>query len=364
MIKWITIVLAVAGLTMGVYTVATSHEVLPDPAPAQPPSVNPYRRGIAASGIVEAASRNIEIAAPEPGLVAEVVAAPNQVVKRGDPLFVMDRRPLEAELMRLEAALAVARAELDRIRAQPRAEDLPPLRAALATANVEAADAADQYERTLRAFKAAAGTEGELSHRKFQAEAAKARVVEAQSRLGRALAGAWSEDIKAAEAKVKQAESEISALKIRLERTIVRAPIDGVVMKRFIEPGEYAMINVATPAMVLGDLSSLNVRAQVDEEDTPLLLPGAEARARLRGALNREFRLHMLRIEPWAQPKMTITGATAERVDTRVVDVVFRLERLSSPGDDGPMPYAGQVVDVYIQATESLPGTAPATVPH
>ncbi len=350
MIKWITIILALAGLGMGIYTVATSNEKLPDPPPAQPPSVNPFPRGIAATGIVEAASRNIEIAAPEPGLVVEVVAKPNEVVKKNQPLFVMDTRLLEAELVRMTAALTVAQADLSRIQATPRAEDIPPLKAAVETAKVEADDEADQYQRTLTAYYAKAATEGERSHRKFTAEAAVAAVAQAQANLDRLLAGPWNQDILAAQARVTQAQAEIAALKIRLERATVRAPIDGTVLKRFIEPGEYAAANPATPAMVLGDLSTLHVRAQVDEEDTPLLSIGSLGSARLRGPLDRAYPLHMLRIEPYAQAKMNLTGDSTERVDTRVLDVVFSLE---APNDGGPLPYPGELVDVFIQTEQA-----------
>lgn len=365
MVKWMTIILALAGLAMGIYTVATAHEPLPKPPPAQPPSVNPYPRGIASSGLVEAASRNVEIASPEPGLVVEVVAAPNAQVKKGDPLFIMDRRPLEAELMRLAAAVEVAKAELERIKSQPRAEDIPPLKAALDAAKVQAADAEDQYQRTLGAYKASAATEGELSRRKFAAEGARAQVEQAAATLARVQAGAWAPEVRAAEARVVAAQADVAALKVRLDRTVVRAPIDGMVMKRFVEPGEYtagAGGVSGNPAMVLGDISRLHVRAQVDEEDTPLLTAGARATMRVRGPLSREFALRMLRIEPWAQPKNNITGLTPERVDTRVVDVVFEL----NPGSEStPLPYPGQLVDVYIETEPpgTAGGAAPATAP-
>ncbi|MCX5661920.1 MAG: HlyD family efflux transporter periplasmic adaptor subunit [Planctomycetota bacterium] len=349
MVKWLTIMLALAGLAMGIYTVATAHEPLPKPPPAQPPSVNPYARGIAATGLVEAASRNVSVASPEPGLVVEVVAQPNAVVRKGDPLFIMDRRPLEAELVRMAAAVDVAKAELERIESQPRAEDIPPLKAALEAAKVQAADEEDQYQRTAGAFKASAASEGEVARRKFAAEAARARVEQAQATLLRMQAGAWAPELRAAKARVAQAEADVAALRIRLDRMTIRAPIDGTVMKRFIEPGEYAMTSGsagANPAMVLGDLTRLHVRAQVDEEDSSLLVAGARGTARLRGAVSREYPLRMLRIEPWAQPKNNITGLTPERVDTRVVDVVFEMV---PTGEAGALPYPGQLVDVYIE---------------
>ena len=73
MVKWITILVAGLGLSVGIYTVATNEKTVERPAPARAPSVNPFERGIAASGIVEATSRNIGVAPPDAGLVTEVL---------------------------------------------------------------------------------------------------------------------------------------------------------------------------------------------------------------------------------------------------------------------------------------------------
>src|ERR1051325_1793922 len=131
MFKWLTIAVAGLGVIVAVYTAATSHEALPAPLPAEPPSVNPFPSGVAATGLVEAASRNVQVAPPEAGLVTKVFVQVNDAVKAGDPLFQLDTRPLDADLIRANAACAAAKAELARLTAQPRAEDVPPLEAAV-----------------------------------------------------------------------------------------------------------------------------------------------------------------------------------------------------------------------------------------
>jgi HlyD family secretion protein len=346
MIKWITIALAVLGLAMGIWTVATSDEQLPDIPPAQPPSINPFPLGIAASGIVEAGSRNVEVAAPEPGLVTEVLVEVNDKITAGQPLFRLDSRLLEAELVRARAALAVAKQELEMWRSRPRPEDLPPLEAAVAQARAEAEDAADQLRRTEESFAKGAATAGEVQHLRFLAAAAGSALQRAETELARTKAGAWEQEIAVQAELVKQREAEIQALQIRIDRHTVRSPITGHVLKRLIEPGEYAAVGTGTAvALVVGDLDRLNVRAQVDEEDAPQLVPGARGRARLRGAIADEIPLTMIRIEPWAQPKTQITGSTLERVDTRVVEVLFRIDTPKRA-----RVYPGQIVDVFIEA--------------
>jgi len=140
---------------------------------------------------------------------------------------------------------------------------------------------------------------------------------------------------------------------IELDRLTVRAPRAGTILRRDIEPGEQSRTDPARPMLILGDLSTLHVRAQVDEEDMPLLRAGAMAKARVRGPLSRErgeLDLKMLWIEPLAGPKRQITNASTELVDTRVVEVIFELR----PEDQkGVTLYPGQVVDVYIDAPEA-----------
>ncbi|MCE9589446.1 MAG: efflux RND transporter periplasmic adaptor subunit [Planctomycetes bacterium] len=351
MIKWFTIILAVLGLSLGLWTVATSKEVVPKPPPAEPPSINPYPHGIAASGLVEARSRNVQVQSPEAGLVTRVLVEFNQAVHTGDPLFELDARLIDAEIVRAEAALALAKVELERLRQQPRSEDVSPLVAAVGVAKAQSDDAKDQLERTQDMVKRNAGTENELARKQYAVEERKAALTQAQAELDRVKAGAWKEDIAVAVQRVAQAQSDVQALHLRRDRLTVRSPIDGSVLKRFIEPGEFANTNATNPAMVLGDLSRLNVRAQVDEEDAPMLRPGAKGTVRLRGAVNRVLSMKMLRIEPWAQPKVQITGQNLERVDTRVIDVIFEVE-----GDDLSGMFPGQIVDVFIDAEHSGAG--------
>ncbi len=349
MLKWFIFALAAVGLSLAVYTSATADERLPSPPPARPPSVNPFPSGVAASGIVEAASRNIEIAAPEPGLVAEVRVQVGDLVKQGDVLFRLDARPIEAELVRGEAALLSARARLSLLVAAPRAEDLPPLEAAVARAGALVRDAENQLEWARRASEAQAATESEIDRRDFALSAARAALAEAEARLALTRAGAWEADLAVARAAVASAGADLNAWRIRLDRLSVRSPVDATVLKRDIEPGEYASPGGGAGAsLVVGDLSRLRVRAQVNEEDAPLLRASARGVARIRGVLKIELPLTMIRIEPLARAKRQITGAASELVDTRVVEVLFEAD--TSPMPSGAQAFPGQVVDVFIEA--------------
>lgn len=363
MFRKIVILLSVLGLAMAVYVVSTAKETIPAPPPSYPPSTNPFARGIAALGIVEPASRIVNVAAPEPGRVAEVFIEVNQRVTRGQPLFAIDPVPVEAELLRARAARDAAHAEVHRLESWPRPEDFPPVEAQVNEAKARLADAEQRLERLIAAREGGGASEDEETRQRFLVSVLSASLANAEAQLARMKAGSWSEDLAVARANLALREAEIRAIRMRLDHLVVRSPIDATVLKRNIEPGEYvtggataiAAGNRAEAPIVLGDLSEIRVRAQVDEEDMPLLRQGAPAVARVRGPLRVEIPLTMLHVEPLAGPKRQISGASTEFIDTRVVDVIFRADL--RPGD--PTLYSGQVVDVYIDAGESAAGAQP-----
>lgn len=345
MTKWFTIILSIAGLALAGYVVATAGKKVADVPPAATPTVNPFADGIAASGTVEGATRNLALSAPVGGLVTAVLANVNDHVESGQALFALDDRELRAQLPRLEAAVAQAEAEVAKLEASPRPEDLPPLRAAVAVARSQVADAEDWYSNLRAAREDDAATSKELRRAWFVLEHARANLDLAEAALTQAEAGAWEKDIEIAEARAAAARAEVEGTRALIERLTVRSPVAGVVLKRNIEPGRFATTDPNDPAMVVSALDELHVRAQVDEEDLPRLREGARGIARVRGAAEKKLPLAMVRIEPYAQPKVALTGDTAERVDTRVVEVLFRVE-----STEGMRLYPGQLLDVYIDA--------------
>ena len=185
----------------------------------------------------------------------------------------------------------------------------------------------------------------------FALAVAKNQLAKAQNELALAKAGAWAPDIEVARANLAAAAAAVQAVQILLDRRTVRAPIHGTILKRNIEPGQYAPAEPRTAAISLGDLTTLHIRAQVDEEDLPDLKPGAKAIARVRGSRDITVPLAMLRIEPLAEPKVSLSGNTTERVDTRVLEVIFQVMEKK----DAPL-YPGQLVDVFIDgATDAKP---------
>src|SRR5262249_4738682 len=135
-----------------------------------------------------------------------------------------------------------------------------------------------------------------------------------------------------------------------LDRLVVRALVPGEVLQVNVRPGEFVGAPPGQALIVLGDVSQKHVRVDIDENDVPRFRREAPAVARLRGDPRRAFRLRFVRVEPYVVPKKSLTGDSTERVDTRVLQVIYAIE----PPADGSYRlgdvYVGQQMDVFVEA--------------
>src|SRR5262249_20895840 len=141
------------------------------------------------------------------------------------------------------------------------------------------------------------------------------------------------------------AKAEVAQLKIEIERRTVRAPVTGGILQIKARLGEFAQGGVlATPLMLLGDTKFLHVRADIDENDAWRGHAGAPALAFVRGNPDLNAPLQFERFEPYVIPKVSLTGQSTERTDTRVLQVIYSFDPAALP------VYVGQQVDVFIEA--------------
>jgi multidrug efflux pump subunit AcrA (membrane-fusion protein) len=324
-VRLLSILAAVVGLIIGVVAIGVSTESPPVPPLARRPSVNPFEHGVAALGFIEPSGRAVGVGVPEAGVVTKVLVDVGDRVEAGQVLLSLDDRPLRAQLVRAEAERAMA----------------------------VLSDRREQLTNTQEARQRGAATDRDVSLMRHTVDAAQADLDGASAALARLQAGGWKADLDLAEAVLAQRRAEVESLNVLLDRLSVRAPRAAVVLRRDVEPGSRVTADSGPPPLILGDLSRLRVRAQVDEEDIALVRPGAKAVARSRGSVVREVPLSLVRIEPYGRPKTALAGATTERVDTRVIDVVFEID-----GTPGVPLYTGQAVDVFIEAAPDPGPTA------
>jgi multidrug resistance efflux pump len=154
-----------------------------------------------------------------------------------------------------------------------------------------------------------------------------------------------------AEAAVTRAKSELESGKEALNRArtaldllTVRAPRAGTVLQVNIRSGEYASQMNSDPLILLGKTLRLQLRVDVDEENASRIRPGTPAIAYPKGMPEYPIELRFERIEPFIVPKRSLTGQSTERVDTRVLQVIY-----SFPPGRLPV-YVGQQMDVFLNA--------------
>lgn len=264
----------------------------PVPPPPVPPPTKPFARGIGASGLVESIRENTLVGVPQPALVTGVKVNVWDRVEAGQPLLQLDDRELRAQLGTQRAQVAVAEAALQRLR--------------------------DQLARL----------EGVGDARAVSAEEIKTR----------------RSDVAVAAAQLEAARAVFAQAEALLERLTIRAPIAGTVLQVNVRPGEYAAPTSPAPPVVLGSIEDVQVRADVDEQLAPRVRAGARAVGYIKGAAAEPIVLEFVRIEPFVVPKRSLTGASIERVDTRVLQVIYRF-----PNSQRRPVYVGQQMDLYIE---------------
>jgi HlyD family secretion protein len=332
-------------VTFAVWTVVTSGQPIPTAPPVAQPSQAPFGSFVAGAGIIEASTENIAIGTPVSGVVADLFVRVGQAVQVGAPLFKLDDRHLKAELAVRQTALEQAKEKLERLKRMPRPEEVPEAQARVKEAEAALADVKNQLTLAESVKDKCAISEEELWRRRYAAQVADAKLAQARAQLTLLKAGAWKPDVDVARAEVAAAEAQVQATQTELERLTVRDLVHGQVLQVNVRLGEFAQAGMLqTPLMLLGDVDRLHVRVDVDENEAWRVRSQAPAMAFVRG--NREINtpIQFVRTEPYIVPKRSLTGDTTERVDTRVLQILYGFDR-------GDLPvYVGQQMDVFIEA--------------
>jgi RND family efflux transporter MFP subunit len=284
-------------------------ETPPPGEPPVPPPQKPFKESVAATGILESLSENVAIGVPVAGLIVELPVKVNDSVKKGQTLFKLDDRDLQAELLSTTAQQEISKAQI-------------------AVSEAQLAKLQSQLDRLTSVNDPRAVSKDDLENRRRDVAVAEAQ-------------------LSAAKAQLVASETAMKRISLLIDRLTVRAPRDGNVLQVNLRAGEYAATSPKTPAMIIGDTDRLQVRADVDEQNAIRIRAGQKAFGYLKGDPTVTFPLEFVRVEPYIIPKVSLTGASTERVDTRVLQVIYSLTRPESP----PL-YVGQQVDVFIEAPE------------
>lgn len=320
-------IIAIVGAIVAGFAIWSTQPDRTITAPERTPPTAPkgQQASVAGTGVIEPASEIIEIGAHLPGVVDQVLVTPGTQVSKGQPLFVIDQRDARAAVAEAEARVAS-------------------LSRSIATAQTTLANARRQLSLYQQVQDSRAVSEQEVITRDNTV-----RDAEAQLALVRA--------------QYREAQASLQSARVTLDRHTVRAPISGEILQVEVRPGQYATAgpapgNSAEPLISMGQTDPLHVRVDIDENDIERLKLGEPAVISPRGNAAVRVKARYVRPEPLVIPKRSLTNASTERVDVRVLQLIFAL-----PADEERF-FVGQQVDAFVPGKRSpsaREGAAPGT---
>lgn len=308
-------ILAIAAIIIAIYLVATGQpDRSQDEATIAPPKASSAfadTPSVAGSGVVEPSSEIINIGTSIAGLVRRIYVSPGQQVQQGDALFSVDDREIRTQIT--EANAAIAQAISNRTVAN----------AALITA-----------QEQLSLFNAISDSRA----------VSRAEIIAAQGAVRNARA-----QISQANAQRGAAQAALASARSDLERLTVRAPISAQILSIAIRPGEFVSLNGPVGSandayMQIGNTLPLHVRIDIDENEISRVDRNSEAIISPRGNSDKRVKATLVRAEPLVTPKRSLTNSASERVDVRVLQLIYQL-----PLSDNEF-FVGQQVDAFVRA--------------
>ncbi|MGB8992458.1 MAG: biotin/lipoyl-binding protein [Desulfobaccales bacterium] len=352
--------LAILGLVGGLvsaYYYGIRKKPLP---PLYTPAENPFAKGVYANGIIESYQsngENINIFPEVSGTVTQILVKDGDMVRKGMPLLQIDESVQRATVEQQKAQADAALTMLRELKAQPRKENLNVSKAQVDSAAASLKTARDSLNKLQKshAMNPKSVSQDQLDNAVNAFKVAKANLGVAQRQYQLTRAGAWIYDIQNQQHLYEALKKTYESGKALLAKYTVRAPVDGVVLAVraakgcFVAPqGTYGTYTQGyNPIIVMGYPQEpyLEVRCYIDEILIPRLPPPLQMRAQMqiRGTDVR-VPLEFERIQPYVTPKIELSNQRTERVDVRVLPVLFKLK----PPQDLNI-YPGMLVDVYVE---------------
>lgn len=356
-IKWLFILSAV-GLLGACYVAYFATITRAAQPPLFSPTANPYADGIYAEGIVEGvqtSGANINMYPEVAGTVKQIFVSEGQLVKKGAPLLLIDDSIQSATAEQQLSQAQAAHAMLDELKAEPRKETLDVIVAQMNAAEASLKTAADALDKQQTAYKIDPGSiSKDALDGAINAKAVAERNLDvAKRQYDLSKAGAWVYDIANQQKQYDALMKSYASSSALLAKYTLLAPQDGVVLSINTVAGAYissqgaydTYIQGSNPIIAMSTAGEhLNVRCYVDEILVSHLPPSSQIKARMtiRGTTT-EIPLSFDRIQPFVSPKIELSNQRQERVDVRVLPIIFQLERPKNVN-----LYPGELVDVYI----------------
>jgi HlyD family secretion protein len=294
-----------------------------------------------APGLVEPRSGQIKLMAPTIGAISEVLVHSGDKVLAEEPLVRLADEEARARVATSEAQVDMRKRARNE-QAAGKAADRRKAEDAVADAEAAVVQARDSFDAAVRAGRNGGGAAADRA-------AARAAWTGAQERL----AQKWAQLRKleddgdtplptSNEGQLNVARGELRLANAELEKLTIRAPLAATVLQIEAKVGELAAPSAPQPLVVLGDLSALRVRAEVDERDVGKIKLGNKVLVRADAFRGREFSGKVAAIAPLVQPGHINSPGSRNLSDFSVTEVLIDLD------DAGPL-LVGMKVDAYFQ---------------
>jgi len=351
-------ILAIIGLVAGLVSAYIFGIEQKPPPPAFNPASNPYGKGIYANGIIESYQtngENINIYPEVPGTITRILVGEGQSVRQGMPLIMIDDSVQRATVAQQKSQAEAARALLEELRAQPRKETLEVAKAQVEYASAGLKSARDQLDKQRKSYELdpKSVSRDALDNAENAVKVAKTNLEVVRRQFDLTKAGAWVYDIRNQENQYSAFTKAYMASSALLDKYFIKAPADGVILSINAAVGSYISAQGAydsytqglSPVLVMGGSQEyMTVRCYIDEILVHRLPKQSQITAKMfiRGT-DINIPLEYVRVQPYVSPKIELSNQRTERVDVRVLPVLFRFAKQKNLS-----LYPGQLVDVYI----------------
>ena len=332
----IAIVLGLALIAAAIAVIAPPGRDGGSPATAASAQQSDKRWLAVAPGRVEPPSGIIKVAPATMGIVSKVLVKVNDTVFAGEPLILLNDDEIQARYAAAEAQVGMRRRLRNEQAATGKANDRRILEDSVAEAETAVFDAQTVVDKAAIQWRSSGVPAAALT-------SARAALVRAQEDLARRqaqLRGLDAPLLTPNEAQVVSARGDLALARVNLEKLKIRAPIDGTILQLNINPGELATPSGLQPVLSIANLTTLNVRAELDERDVSEIKLGQAASVRAAAFPGKEFAGTVTSIAPVVEPSRLGARGASNRTDVDVVEVVVKLAQ------PGPLT-TGMKVDVY-----------------
>jgi HlyD family secretion protein len=336
----------IAGLVLAVITamnVGSLRTADGVPAPTVQAATTDVPVVAAGPGLVEAVSEDVRVSAQIGGRLDRVLVEEGERVRAGQVLAVVDNRDYLARVESAQAELDLRQAARRRVVNGARAQERDEAAAAVAEAEAVLENAGADRTRRQSLLQQRVVSQAEADDADRAERVARARLEAARQRRDLINADAREEDAARSDADVALARARLDEARALLAKTFIRAPIDGVILRKHRKTGESVSTQFDSPIVTMADDRVRRVRVDVDEADVSRIAIGQAAWVTADAFGDRRFPGTVVRISQLLGRKNVRTDEPTERVDTKVLETLVELE-------DGRELPLGLRVQAFVEA--------------